>query len=157
MDGEDTGLYGAMSYITSGTTYKDTTVRVDGASGWLGAYATVMKLQDYLKNKLTKCDTYTFTIKVNSSKATASGKKLRIALGGVEKDFSLAAGDNTLTITGFKYYSGKNDDIVFALDQLPEQTQFKVTDIAYTKTNSETQITTQDEDVYLNPWYVMEG
>ena len=157
VDGEDTGLYGAMSYITSGTTYKDTTVRVDGASGWLGAYATVMKLQDYLKSKLTKCDTYTFTIKVNSSKATASGKKLRIALGGVEKDFSLAAGDNTLTITGFKYYSGKNDDIVFALDQLPEQTQFKVTDIAYTKTNSETQITTQDEDVYLNPWYVMEG
>ncbi len=162
VDGKDTGLYGSMSYKTTGSTYKDTTVKIDSASGWIGAYANTMKLEYYLYNKLTKCDTYTFTIKVNSSKATGkddkgNAKKLRVNIGGVEKDYTLSAGDNTLTFAGFTYYSGKNDDIVFALDQLEVGTEFKVTDISYKKTNAETQVTVQDEDVFLDPWYVREG
>ena len=113
-----------------------------------------MKLDGYL-NRLTKYDRYTGTIKVNTSKATASGKKLRVIVNGKNHDFSLSAGANTLTIPQFKYdETGK--DVLFELDELTADTEFKVTSINFTKQNTETQVPA-NQATTVSPWVLTVG
>ena len=120
--GNDTGYWGSMAYNTSnnGASIGDTKMKITGVSGWLDAYSCMGVLEGYAQ--LAKYSEYTGTIKINSSKATKSGKKLRVLVDEKAYEFSLSAGDNTLNISKFTF-AGQSTDVVFEFDQLEVGTE----------------------------------
>ncbi len=96
---------------------------------------TSASLMDYNAD-LEPWMTYTGSITLEITEATAPNAKLYVYVDGEEYGFPLTQGENTLEIPAFIFKgedNGGTNDVKFLLDELPTGANFRVTDITFTK------------------------
>ena len=137
--------------VTTPSTMADTSIRVKNPTGWYNWNETA-KLSNFLAGKMTAGQSYKITINVNSSKATAAGSTIKVALDNVIYYFELDAGNNALTIDGFTYV-GDSNDVTFDLSLLQAGTELTFSSITFEGSTdpSTTEETTQAPQPVVDP------
>ena len=137
--------------VSTPVTMADTSIRVKNPTGWYNWNETA-KLSNFLAGKMTAGQSYKITINVNSSKATAAGSTIKVALDNVIYYFELDAGNNALTIDGFTYV-GDSNDVTFDLSLLQAGTELTFSSITFEGNTdpSTTEETTQAPQPVVDP------